>query len=179
MHNPPVSHEIKFMEHDWKIFNETKYHRVENIRAHHTLWSKSHSIFVSHVWVYIYLYAGFIEDLSQHQNIGKSLLWGTIVFKVYFTSMVPNSSVVNNIIKLLKPNRASLVAQMVKNLPAMQDTQVEYLGWEDPLEKGMATYSSILAWRILWTEDPGGLQSMGSQIVGENWVANTFTSGLS
>ena len=85
------------------------------------------------------MYAGLIEDLSQHQNIGNSLLWGTIVFKVYFTSMVPNSSVVNNIIKLLKPNRASLVAQMVKNLPAMQDTQVEYLRLEDPLEKGMAT----------------------------------------
>ena len=80
------------------------------------------------------MYAGFIEDLSQHQNIGKSLLWGTIVFKICFTSMVPKSSVVNKIIKLLKPNRASLVAQMVENLPAMQETQVQYLGWEDPGE---------------------------------------------
>ena len=52
---------------------------------------------------------------------------------------------------------------MVKNLPAMQDTQVGSLSWEDPLEKGMATHSSILAWRISWTEDPGGLQSMGLQ----------------
>ena len=58
---------------------------------------------------------------------------------------------------------------MVKNLPAtLQETQVQYLGWEDPLEKGMATHSSILAWRILWTEDPGGLQSTRSQIVGQN-----------
>ena len=58
----------------------------------------------------------------------------------------------------------SLVAQMVKTLPAMQETQVQPLGWEDPLEKGMATHSSILAWRILWIEEPGGiLQSMGSQ----------------
>ena len=55
---------------------------------------------------------------------------------------------------------ASLVAQTVKNLPAMQETQVQSLGWEDPLEKGMATHSSILAWRILWAEEPGGLQSM-------------------
>ena len=55
----------------------------------------------------------------------------------------------------------SLVAQMIKNLPAMQETQVQSLGWEDPLEKGMATHSSILAWRIPWTEEPGGLQSMG------------------
>ena len=57
---------------------------------------------------------------------------------------------------------------MVKNLPAMQETQVRSLGWEDPLEKGMATHSSILAWRIPWTEEPGGLQSMGSQRVGHN-----------
>ena len=51
---------------------------------------------------------------------------------------------------------------MVKNLLALQETQVRSLGQEDPLEKGMATHSSILAWRILWTEEPGGLQSMGS-----------------
>ena len=58
---------------------------------------------------------------------------------------------------------ASLVAQMVKNLPVMQKTEVRSLGWEDSLEKGMATHSSILAWSIPWTEEPGGLQSMGSQ----------------
>jgi len=52
---------------------------------------------------------------------------------------------------------------MVKNLPAMQETRFQSLGWEDPLEKGMATHSSILAWRIPRTEKPGGLQSMGSQ----------------
>ena len=57
---------------------------------------------------------------------------------------------------------------MVKNLPAMQKTLVQSLGWEDPLEKRMATHSSILAWRILWTEEPGGLQSMGLQRVGHN-----------
>ena len=54
---------------------------------------------------------------------------------------------------------ASLVAQTVKNLPAMQETQVQFLGQEDSLEKGMATHSSILAWRIPWTEKPGGLYS--------------------
>ena len=52
---------------------------------------------------------------------------------------------------------------MVKNPPAMQETGVQSLGWEDPLEKEMATHSSILAWRIPWTEEPGRLQSMGSQ----------------
>ena len=58
---------------------------------------------------------------------------------------------------------ASLVAQSIKNLPAMQDTWVRFLGREDPLEKEMATHSSILAWRIPWTEEPGRIQSMGSQ----------------
>ena len=56
----------------------------------------------------------------------------------------------------------------VKNLPAMQETRVQSLGGEDPLEKGMAAHSRILAWRIPWTEEPGGLQSMGSQRVGHN-----------
>ena len=55
--------------------------------------------------------------------------------------------------------RDSLVAQAVKNLPAMQETWIQSLGWEDPLEKGMATHSSILAWRLPWTEKPGGLYS--------------------
>ena len=56
---------------------------------------------------------------------------------------------------------ASLVAQTVKNLPALQDTEVRSLGWKDPLEEKTATHSSILAWRIPWTEEPGELQSMG------------------
>ena len=55
------------------------------------------------------------------------------------------------------------MAQWVKNLPAVQETWVQSLGWEDPLEKEMETHSSILAWKISWTEEPGGLQSMGSQ----------------
>ena len=61
--------------------------------------------------------------------------------------------------------QAFLIAQLVKNLPAMQEL-VQFLGWEDPLEKEMATHSSILAWKTPWTEEPGGLQSMGSQRVG-------------
>ena len=65
--------------------------------------------------------------------------------------------------------KTSLMAQMLKNLPAMQETRIPSLGWEDPLEKGMATHSSILAWRIPWTEVPGELQSMGSQRVRHNY----------
>ena len=58
---------------------------------------------------------------------------------------------------------SKFIAQSVKNLPAVQETWVQSLGWEDPLEKEMAIYSSILAWKIPWTEEPGGLQSMGPQ----------------
>ena len=64
--------------------------------------------------------------------------------------------------------KASLVAQRVKHLPAIQETWVRSLGREDPLEKEMATHSGTLAWRIPWTEEPGGLQSMGLQRVGQD-----------
>ena len=60
------------------------------------------------------------------------------------------------------------MAQMVENLPGMQETWVQSLGWEDPPEKGMATHSSMFAWRILWTEEPGGLQSIGVQRAGHS-----------
>ena len=81
---------------------------------------------------------------------------------------------------------ASLVAQTIGNPPAMQETWVQSLGWEDALQEGMATHSSILAWRIPWTEEPDGLQSMGSQRVGhdqaikqqhllmDTWVSSMF-----
>ena len=65
-------------------------------------------------------------------------------------------------------NGASLVTQMVKNLPAVQETRIRSLGQEDPLEKGMAIHSSILAWRIPRTEEPGELQSIGSQRIGHD-----------
>ena len=67
---------------------------------------------------------------------------------------------------------------MVRNLPAMSETWVCSLGREDPLEKGMAIHSSILAWRIPWAEETGRLKSMGSQRVGHDWVTNTFFHNL-
>ena len=63
---------------------------------------------------------------------------------------------------------------MVKYLPTMQDTQVQFLGWDGPLNKGMATHSSILAWEVPWTEEPGGLQSVGSQRLRDDQVPNSF-----
>ena len=79
-----------------------------------------------------------------------------------------NSSYRGNKKSKLNPNRTSLVAQMVKSLPTMQETRVPSLGWEDPLEKEMAIHSSTIAWKIPRTEEPGRLQSMGSQRVGHD-----------
>ena len=73
-------------------------------------------------------------------------------------------------------SRESLVAPRLKHLPAMQETRVRSLSWDDPLEKEMATHSSILAWRIPWTEEPGRLQSMGSQRVGHDWATSLSLS---
>ena len=71
-------------------------------------------------------------------------------------------------LSLNKHTRASLVAQMVERLSAMQETRIRSLGWEDPLEKEMAAHFSILAWKIPWTAEPGRLPSMGSQRVGHD-----------
>ena len=79
----------------------------------------------------------------------------------------------NTLNGITSKRRVSLVAQMIKNLPAMQESQVRSQGQEDSLEKGMATHSNILTWRIPWTEEPGGIQSMGSQRVGQDWATNT------
>ena len=78
----------------------------------------------------------------------------------------------------MQVSRASLVAQMVKNLPAMPESWVQFLSQADPLEKEMATHSSTLAWRIPWREEPGGLQFKGSQRVKQNRETNTHNAGL-
>ena len=80
----------------------------------------------------------------------------------------PAVELLNELSMFLNLSRASLVAQRLKHLPPMWETWVRSLGWEDPLEKEMATHSSTLAWRIPWKEEPGRLQSMGSQRVRHN-----------
>ena len=77
------------------------------------------------------------------------------------------------------PWRASLVAQRLKRLPAILETQVWSLSGEDPLEKEISTQSSIFAWKVPWTEEPGGLQSRGSQTVGYDWATNTLHAMVS
>ena len=91
----------------------------------------------------------------------RVLKWGAIAFSVYISEVI-------DIIY-----RVSLMAQWVRNLLAMQETQIRSLGQEDPLEEEMAIHSSILAWEIPWTENPGRLQSMGSKRVKYDRVTNT------
>ena len=103
-----------------------------------------------------------------------------------FMNLFPKLSYWTSVSSFLSPDKwkltvthadfwGSLVAQMVKNLPAMQKTRVQFLSGEDSLEKRMTTHSSILAWRIPSTEEPGKLQSMGSQTVRHDWATNTHT----
>ena len=123
---------------------------------------------------------------TTHEKIGatfqEELIWGrwdlTLILRQYFLSLsLPFAiSVVHLYFHLTNIYiiYASLVAQRLKHFPTMQETWVRSLGWEDPLEKEMATHSSILAWRIPWTEEPGGLQSTVSQRVGHDFTF-TFT----
>ena len=96
-------------------------------------------------------------DFLAVQGTLKSLLLYMVSFSLHISqsSLLPLSE--------MCPTHASLVAQTEKCLPTMRETQVRFLGWEDPVEKEMAIHSSILAWRIPRTEEPDGLQSMGSQ----------------
>ena len=105
------------------------------------------------------------------------LAFNVVLVQVYLRYIINFISLMSEKWTIFNPFRhlwASLVAQTVKNLPAMQETGVWSLGQEDPLEKEMATHSSVLAWRISWTEKPGRLQSMGSQRVRHDWVTNAF-----
>ena len=97
----------------------------------------------------------------------KPMWENTVVLKLYLLFIFYLFS-----IKDIKLN----VAQTVKNPPAIRETWVWSLDWEDPLEEGMATHSITLSWRIPWTEEPGGLQSMGSQRVGHDWVTKHSTA---
>ena len=127
--------------------------RVFSVSVLHIGWPKYWSFSTSSSNKYSGLISLGLTDLFSLQSKGLSRVFSrTTVWKHQF-----------------------LVAQTVKNLPEMQKTQLQSLGQEGPLEKGMASHSSILAWTIPWTEEPGGLQSRGSQRVGHDWAKNTFT----
>ena len=133
------------------------------------------------------------KDVDEYEDQAICTLWSACVFhsrgfpgssavkestcSVWDPSLIPGleRSPGEEIGYPLQYSWASLVAQMVKNLPAMWETLVWSLGWEDPLEEGMETHSGVLAGESPWTEDPGGLQSMGSQRVGHDWVTKHST----
>ena len=103
---------------------------------------------------------------SRGSSWPRDQSWVSCIASIFFTIWAKQLGLLLYISTFRRIYRgASLVTQMVKTLPALQETWVWFLGWEDPLEKGMATHSSILAWRIPWTEETGGLQSKGSQRV--------------
>ena len=104
---------------------------------------------------------------SKKQGFSTLIHSFSSIFSVFFLWKQQFKSVMVLVLLVGCFHNSSLVVQMVKNLPEMQETWVWSLGWEDPLEKGMATHSSILAWRIPWTKEPGGLQSMG---VTKSWT---------
>ena len=135
---------------------------------------------VSHQLLLI-LKAGFTRDWQQGKcdDITAAVLWFKAQDLYRLGTKIKYSEGVNPGHLLLSEQKfvhrgilcitwASLVAQRLKCLPAVRETWVRFLGWEDPLEKEMATHSSILAWRIPWTEEPGGLQSMALQRVGHD-----------
>ena len=106
-----------------------------------------------------------IKDSSNELKYRKTVRHIGFLFLI---SCIIFSFCINPYFSAIISNWDSLVAQTVKNLPAMQEIWVPSLGWEDSLVKGMATHSSILGWRIPWTEGPGRLQSMGSQRLGHD-----------
>ena len=125
-------------------------------------------------WVAMHFSRGSSQPRDQTQ---VSLITGRF-FTIWATRealvRVNNAAMNMNITNIY--GHAFLVAQRLKRLPAMQETWVWSLGWKDPLEKEMATHSSILAWRIPWMEEPGGLKSTGSQRVGHDWATSLSLS---
>ena len=133
-------------------------------------------------WLDLLAVQGTLKSLLQHHSSNVSILRCSAFFTVQFshpymatgkTIALTRQTFVGKVMSLLfnmlsRLFRASLVAQRLKHLPARRETRVQSLGWEDSLEKEMATYSSILAWRIPWMEEPDRLQSTGSPRVGHD-----------
>ena len=119
----------------------------------------SSTTWITLVWEQTQLTLGM--DTTQLGELRCSSIWEMLqAMSLWRSGEMGNSQ---HVYREAGSTRASLVAQIVKNLPVMQETSVWPLGWEDPLKEGMATHSSTLAWRSLWTEEPGGLRSMQLQ----------------
>ena len=123
------------------------------------------------LWKYCTQYASKLGKRSSGHKTGK----GQFSFQSQKKAMPKNAQITTQL-HSSHMLAASLVAQMVKQLPATWETWVWSLGWKEPLEKEMATHSSTLAWKIPWTEEPGRLQSMGSQRMGHDWATSLSLS---
>ena len=127
-------------------------------------------------WFGLVSVQGTLRSLLQNHGSKVSILQCSAFFMVQFAHphVATRKPQFESIISWCSSAffRASLIAQSVKNLPAMQETWVRFLGWEDSLEEEMASHASILAWKISWTEEPRGLQSMGLQRVGYDRVTS-------
>ena len=131
-------------------------------------------IFVSHKWYVVVLTAKCLPNscgFHSCPNAGSILISGPGI-----EPMSP--ALEGGFLTTRPPEKTSLVAQTVKRLSTMRESQVRSLGWEDPLEKEMAIHSRTIAWKIPWTEEPGRLQPMGSQRVRHDWATSLFPNSL-
>ena len=130
-------------------------------------------IYALYVW---HIYMHYIYDIHMYvlylRHIYALYVWHIYMHYIYDIHMYVLNLWHIYTHCIVSMTWVSLAAQAVRNLPAMRETQVWSLGWENPLEKGMALHSSTPAWRIPWTEKPGGLQSMGSQRVRHDWATS-------
>ena len=140
-------------------------------------WATAQGVTKSWTWLsdftFTFHFPALEKEMATHSSVLAWRIPGTGAWWVPSSRkwlMWLSSSSTWNILQDRPHFGASLMAQRLKRLPPMRETWVRSLGQEDPLEKEMATHSSILAWRIWWTEEPGGLQSTGSQRVGHDWV---------
>ena len=117
-----------------------------------------------------------LDRYLHYANLVSEAFSGTPCTKVSWFAVTPDVRYLVYISQVRYKIQTSLVAQMVKHLPSRQETWVWLLGQEDPLEKAMAPHSSTLAWKIPWTEEPGGLQSKESQRVRHDWVTSLSLS---
>ena len=159
------------VRHDWMT------NAFANIQLAYGIWRKVYFdsvpiILIANGWPMVVAYSKMFISFMQKQckkpnlNLARNIQG----MGLYLSMFLVNIGLIR-----LPFVSCFLVAQMVKSLPAMQETQVWSLGMEDTLEKGMATHSSILAWRIPWTEESWELQFIGSQKVKHNWVTNTLS----
>ena len=150
-----------------ELIPDFPFKKMHVLQHHYALFLHHFLHYIYHHWTYR-LFALFVLLVSslypqQHTHLNVSCRTVELISILFCPLLYPRVK-----------NRTNIyVAQTVKNLPAAQETWVQSLVWENPLEKGMAIHSNILAWRIQWTEEPGGLQSMVLQRVRHVWATNT------